>query len=33
LATAPVTVVVEPNPFPQGKLSVMVFEDDFPAQR
>src|SRR4029077_6503157 len=27
---APVTVLVEPNPFPPGKISVMVFEDDFP---
>lgn len=25
-----VTVVVEPSPFPPGKLSVFVFEDDFP---
>jgi hypothetical protein len=29
-AYPPLTVVVEPNPFPQGKLSVQVFEDDFP---
>jgi Big-like domain-containing protein len=27
---APVTVLVEPNPFPTAKISVMVFEDDFP---
>jgi hypothetical protein len=26
----PVTVIVEPTPLPPGKLSVMVFEDDFP---
>jgi hypothetical protein len=26
----PLSVIVEPNPFPQGKLSVLVFEDDFP---
>jgi hypothetical protein len=29
-AYPPLTVMVEPNPFPEGKLSVMVFEDDFP---
>ncbi len=27
---APVTVLVQPGPLPPGKLSVMVFEDDFP---
>ena len=27
---APVTVLVEPGPYPPGKLSVNVFEDDFP---
>jgi hypothetical protein len=27
---APVTVAVLPTPLPPGKLSVMVFEDDFP---
>ena len=27
---APVTVSVQPAPFPPGKLSVNVFEDDFP---
>ncbi len=27
---APVTVLVQPGPFPPGKLSVNVFEDDFP---
>ena len=26
----PVTVLVEPTPLPPGKLSVQVFEDDFP---
>jgi hypothetical protein len=26
----PVTVYVQPNPFPPSKLSVFVFEDDFP---
>ena len=26
----PVNVIVEPTPFPTGRLSVMVFEDDFP---
>jgi len=26
----PVTVLVQPNPFPPSKLSVFVFEDDFP---
>jgi Bacterial Ig domain/Abnormal spindle-like microcephaly-assoc'd, ASPM-SPD-2-Hydin len=29
-APAPVTVLVQPGPFPPGKLSVNVFEDDFP---
>ena len=27
---APVTVVSDPTPFPPGKLSVIVYEDDFP---
>jgi hypothetical protein len=27
---APVTVLVQSDPFPPGKLSVVVFEDDFP---
>jgi len=27
---APVTVYVQPDPFPTAKLSVFVFEDDFP---
>jgi hypothetical protein len=29
-AFAPVTVITQPTPFPTGKYSVMVFEDDFP---
>jgi Bacterial Ig domain len=29
-AFPPVTVLVEPNPFPPAKLSVFVFQDDFP---
>lgn len=29
-AQAAVTVYVQPNPFPPSKLSVFVFEDDFP---
>jgi hypothetical protein len=29
-AFAPVTVLVPPTPLPTGKLSVIVFEDDFP---
>jgi hypothetical protein len=27
---APVTVLAQPSPYPPGKYSVMVFEDDFP---
>ncbi len=27
---APVTVLTQPSPYPPGKLSVFVFEDDFP---
>jgi hypothetical protein len=27
---APVTVITQPSPYPPGKLSVFVFEDDFP---
>jgi hypothetical protein len=27
---APVMVLTQPSPYPPGKLSVMVFEDDFP---
>jgi hypothetical protein len=27
---APVTVLAQPSPYPAGKYSVMVFEDDFP---
>jgi hypothetical protein len=27
---SPVTILVQPNPFPPSKLSVFVFEDDFP---
>ena len=27
---APVTVLAQPSPYPTGKYSVMVFEDDFP---
>ncbi len=29
-AFAPVTVLTEPSPYPPAKLSVFVFEDDFP---
>jgi hypothetical protein len=29
-AFAPVTVLTQPDPFPPSKLSVFVFEDDFP---
>ena len=29
-ANTPVTVLVQPTPFPPSKLSVFVFEDDFP---
>ena len=29
-AFAPVTVLTQPSPYPTGKLSVHVFEDDFP---
>jgi hypothetical protein len=28
--TTPITVLTQPSPFPPGKLSVFVFEDDFP---
>jgi hypothetical protein len=28
--SAPLTIYVQPNPFPPSKLSVFVFEDDFP---
>ena len=28
--TAPVTILSQPSPYPPGKLSVFVFEDDFP---
>jgi hypothetical protein len=28
--TAPVTILSQPSPYPTGKLSVFVFEDDFP---
>jgi Bacterial Ig domain len=27
---APITVLLQPSPYPPGKYSVMVFEDDFP---
>ncbi|HTC64670.1 MAG TPA: Ig-like domain-containing protein [Candidatus Saccharimonadales bacterium] len=27
---SPVTVITQPSPYPPGKLSVFVFEDDFP---